>query len=145
MQGQVQPQQQEKWAAQLVCFFLSSGVLGWCPARACQSCGPLLRGEIEFRPSSALFCKTERQECCAQCQVHPTDKLHDVCPSDLNQSQILVTARQPGLFAVPLVLQQGVLFNFGREEWFSTDRHGQLPVITISAPKQTDMRQLETR
>lgn len=54
-----------------VCFFLPSGGLGWCPARGQQNCAPLLRGELEFSPSSVPFCKAERQECCAQCQSCP--------------------------------------------------------------------------
>lgn len=75
VQGQVQPQQQEKWAAQPVCFLLPSGVLGCCPARKCQSCAllRLLREEAEFSSSSVPFCRAGRQECCVQCQVGPAE------------------------------------------------------------------------
>lgn len=102
------------------CLFPSTGLFGWCPDRGHQMCSLLIRVEIQFRPSSVQFCKLEREECSAQCQVCPTNKLHDLHLSNQKQSfKIWSLKGNCLLHPTLLVLQQGVLSSFGKEEPFS--------------------------
>lgn len=67
--------------------------------------------------NAVLSVRCGQQTCCRVC-VHPTRTRVTLRPLE-------------GSLGYFLVLQQRVFLNFGREEWFSMDRHRQLPVVTI--------------